>query len=124
MNSNSWLDGLFGLAEIFLLAPNTLVVAFLAVPVVTVVTLWLRGARAHLALKTARISLISVGTLLLMYAAYIALRHGGVAPVLQIETLAGVGLMIGGLACSVVEHARQEQSRGQSAGEHVTRTSP
>jgi hypothetical protein len=77
MPSDSWLDRLFGVAEIFLLARNTIFMAFVFVPIVTAAILWLRGTRALLALRTARISLIAVGKLLLTYVAYIAVRYGG-----------------------------------------------
>ncbi|MEU6785543.1 hypothetical protein ABZ912_40675 [Nonomuraea angiospora] len=91
------IEGIFlGVGELFIIS--------LAAPIAIAMTLWLRGHRGYIGIRTARISLLTLGIYMIFRSVYIALRYTGVHSVLDIQIKGGIGLVIAGLACAFIEH--------------------
>ncbi len=84
-----------GVGELFFVA--------IATPVLVVTILWIRKKRALLGIRCMRITFLTLGIFMIARSVYVALKYVGVHSVLDIQVKSGIGLLLGGLICAVLE---------------------
>ncbi len=103
MESTANLNSLWAHVESFLMGTEELFLISALIPILVAPILWVRKQRVLLGVRTMRITFMAVGTLMLFRSAYMALMYNGVHAVLDIQSKAGIGLMVGGLVCVALE---------------------